>query len=47
MYKMAGGAIGEEKNISFPKGLKMIAHSSHFIDSKDYNETIMIHHVRE
>lgn len=35
------------QNSSFPKGLKVIAHSSHIIDSKDYNETIMIHHVKE
>ena len=25
----------------------MIAYSSHFIDSKGYNKTVMMHHVRE
>ena len=46
MDKMAGGSTGSQ-NSSLPKGLKRIAHSSHVIDSKDCNETIMIHHVRE
>ena len=46
MDKMAGGSIGKQ-NSFFPKGLKMMAHSSHIIDSQDYNEIIVIHHVRE
>lgn len=44
--KMAGGSVGKQ-NSFFPKGLKMMAHSSHIIDLQDYNETIVIHHVRE
>lgn len=44
--KMAGGSI-EKENSFFSQGLEMIVHSSHIIDSKDYNVTIMIHLVKE
>lgn len=46
MDKMAGGFIGEGKEL-FSQGANNDSHSSHIIDSKDYNETKMIYHVRE